>query len=423
MEEMKQISLKQTFVRMVIITVALILLCTALSIYGCICGQKYLLPDSDMVWLVVKTVQADGKVSEMKQRFAYNDAAELVRLEADDEGTEREASTSYTIERIENSFSALTPKRKAAYRTLSAAMVILPIIYSVSGVTLCAWCFYRKKLQPPLHILSEATEHICNRDLDFQVCYDSRDEMGKLCIAFEQMRKELYQNNQELWGMIEERKELQASVAHDLRNPIAILKGYTEYLQMSAKNGKLKMENVAEISDHLVSVANRMEQYTDSMKTISNLEAMEMNREECDLDKLLEEVSRDFRIVARQKELQFSFHPQIEERMAFLDCQMFYRILENIFMNAARYAKTSVQMGCSIEDEKLKVWIEDDGVGFQEEVLRKLNKKMFVTTEQGEHYGMGLAISRILCQKAGGSCEAGNGIFGGGRVEITIPVS
>ena len=58
-----------------------------------------------------------------------------------------------------------------------------------------------------------------------------QDELGRLCAAFEKMRQTLYENNRQMWSMLEERRALQASVAHDLRNPIAIMTGYVEYLQ------------------------------------------------------------------------------------------------------------------------------------------------------------------------------------------------
>ena len=54
----------------------------------------------------------------------------------------------------------------------------------------------------------------------------------------------MYENNRVLWHMLEERRVLQASLAHDLRNPIAIIEGYTEYLQEKAQTGNLSSEKL-----------------------------------------------------------------------------------------------------------------------------------------------------------------------------------
>ena len=88
--------------------------------------------------------------------------------------------------------------------------------------------FYHKVLEPPITVLMEATAHIQDRDLNFQITFDGQDELGRLCAAFEKMRQTLYENNRQMWSMLEERRALQASVAHDLRNPIAIMTGYVE---------------------------------------------------------------------------------------------------------------------------------------------------------------------------------------------------
>ena len=72
----------------------------------------------------------------------------------------------------------------------------------------------------------------------------SADELGQLCAAFESMRQALVDNNRLLWDMLEERRALQASVAHDLRNPIAIMGGYVEHLQESRKAGLLTDEEL-----------------------------------------------------------------------------------------------------------------------------------------------------------------------------------
>ncbi len=102
--------------------------------------------------------------------------------------------------------------------------------------------FYRKKLNKPLKLLENSMEQISNKNLDFELYYNSNDEMGRLCCTFEEMRQTLEKTYKELWKMIEERRLVQASVAHDLRNPISIIEGYAEYLQTNLQNDNLSKE-------------------------------------------------------------------------------------------------------------------------------------------------------------------------------------
>ena len=72
------------------------------------------------------------------------------------------------------------------------------------------------------------------------VGYYRNDGLGRLCIAFEEMRQALYDNNRQLWNMTRQLRILQASVAYDLRNPVAIVEGYVEYMQQCLADGNSK---------------------------------------------------------------------------------------------------------------------------------------------------------------------------------------
>ena len=133
----------------------------------------------------------------------------------------------------------------------------------MAGILLCGFFFYRYKLSKPIKLLSNATEQIASNNLDFTLSYDNKDEMGGLCRSFEQMRQVLDENNRALWKMLEERKLLQASVAHDLRNPIAIISGYAEYLQMNLSKDSFTRERITTIADHIYLSAGRLKKSTE----------------------------------------------------------------------------------------------------------------------------------------------------------------
>ena len=138
--------------------------------------------------------------------------------------------------------------------------------------------FYRKYLAEPLKLLADATEQIHNQNLDFSISYGRNDEFGQLCESFEKMRQTLYDNNRRMWNMLEERRLLQASVAHDLRNPIAIIGGYIEYLQKNILQDRISQDKVLHILDNMATASKRLEQYTNSIRDISSLENMETKK-------------------------------------------------------------------------------------------------------------------------------------------------
>ncbi len=423
MEKMKKVkSIKSAFIWTVAITMIIVFASSALTIYICYRMQKIILPDSQEIWLHTQTIMADGTVSEAKQRLILDEPSKVSILAPDKSEEEKLGDTEFTIERIESSFSTLRPKQQLLYRAISISMVGLPFIYSVIGIMLCAWWFYRKKLSPPIQVLADATKHIKGQDLDFTVAYNSNDELGRLCTAFEEMRQALYDNNRQLWNMIEQRKILQASVAHDLRNPIAIIEGYVEYMQQCFTNGSLNDEKLQHTLSNLAITSKRLERYTDYIRDLNAIEETETKYSVVQLPDFLKNATESLSLIAGQHSLEIEYHSIVSECQVKLDEQIFYRIVENIFSNAIRYANSKVSFLYTFIDDVLTITITDDGKGFSKAMLRKKNTFLYSEDKMGEHMGLGLATSRVLSQKHGGSLELSNIASGGACVTIKLAV-
>ena len=424
MEKMKKVkSIKSAFIWTVAITMIIVFTSSALTIYICYRMQKIILPDSQEIWLHTQTIMADGTVSEAKQRLILDEPSKMSILALDKAEEEKLGDTEFTIERIESSFSTLRPKQQLLYRAISISMVGLPFIYSVIGIMLCAWWFYRKKLSPPIQVLADATKHIKGQDLDFTVAYNSNDELGRLCTAFEEMRQALYDNNRQLWNMIEQRRILQASVAHDLRNPIAIIEGYVEYMQQCFTNGSLNDEKLQHTLSNLAITSKRLERYTDYIRDLNTIEETETKYSVVQLPDFLKNATESLSLIAGRHSLEIEYHSTVSECQVKLDEQIFYRIVENIFSNAIRYANSKVSFLYTFIDDVLTITITDDGKGFSKAMLRKKNTFLYSEDKTGEHMGLGLATSRVLSQKHGGCLELSNVTSSGACVTIKLAVN
>ncbi len=413
--------MKSVFIWAVAVTMFLVFAASALTVYGCYRIQKVLLPDSQAVWLNTRTVIADGRVLEGGQRAILDEPVEVNILVPTGVNVTLE-NTKFIIERIDSGFSTLRPKQQLLYRVTGISMVLLPFVYSIAGIMLCARWFYRRELWPPIQVLADATKHIREQDLDFMVDYNRNDELGRLCIAFEEMRQALYNNNRQLWNMIEQRRILQASVAHDLRNPIAIVEGYVEYMQQCLADGNLNEEELQHTLSNLAITAKRLEHYTDYIRDLNAIEETETKYSVVQLPDFLRSATESLSLLAEQHSLEIAYHSNISECQVKLDEQIFYRIVENIFSNAIRYARSKVSFRYSITDDMLIITISDDGKGFSKAMLRKKNTFLYSDDKTGEHMGLGLATSRVLSQKHGGSLELSNITPSGACVTIKIAV-
>lgn len=418
-------SLKHTFISTMLIAVAVIASLSVATILGCDKLQKIIMPDPNAAYLHVLTTDEKGNEERQEFRLEFGKESQAPTLEEQLDGflikIGKEVTT-YSIEKIESSYESLSPKRKVAYSGLSACKVLLPAFYSIVGTLLSAVWFYRKKLQPPITILTDAMENIAAENLDFEVIYHSEDEMGRLCDSFEIMRKTMYENNQALWNMLEERRVLQASLAHDLRNPIAIIEGYTEYLQGKVETHTLSREKLQQTLAKLDSASKRLSRYTESIRDIQRLEDMELEKKSCQLPDLLRDMTEDFIHMASLNDISVETVISAETCSVMLDSQILYRILENIFTNAMRFAVEKVRIEAALSGKILRISVTDDGPGFSEEILKVKNRYNLSMAQEGPHMGMGLIISRILCEKHGGRLKISNGTDGGGQVDIEIMI-
>lgn len=364
----RDMPLRKAFIFCVSLALLGAMILSALTIWGCMAVRNWLLPEREQAVLSLNAKYADGS-REGKMTIVLTKGEELPLLISTDDADEQ-PMISYTFDEVQKSYRSLSPKRQVVYVAASAATVAMPMLYYVVGILFCAIWFYKRKLKEPLMVLETATDHIARQDLDFGVSYESQDEFGKLCNSFEEMRIALVRANKEMWDMLEERRKLQASIAHDLRNPIAIIKGYAEYLQINTPKGNLKPEQTLMIADNLAASASRLERYTDCVRSISKLEAMEIQRTLCLVPRFLNAAAEDMRILAGKTSVVLTVSNEVPEAEILLDRESYSRVLENILQNAFRYAKQEVHLSWKLDDEMLLTTITDDGPGFPENVLK-----------------------------------------------------
>ena len=421
--KLKNMSLQKAFIVYVLFTFIIVVTLSAAIIIACISTRSWLLPVSDEVFLNIEETLTDGTSQSQTCRMKIgSDSQSIPLLQQQNLSVNSVINAKYSITSRENNFSSLTPQRKLLYQSCGIAMVVLPIIFSFSGILLCGFKFYKKKLKEPIDILSSATDKIALQDLDFKINYDSDDELGKLCNSFEQMKDALKENNKKMWEMLEERRNLQASVAHDLRNPIAIIEGYAEYLQINLPKNNIDNDKVMSVVINIRKSAKRLEYYTESMRTINNLEDLEIRKTQVDFSALHAEMIDALTKLVDSKNIILDSENLVSRSFLVLDPQVLYRILENLIGNASRFAKSRISLSFSCVGDKLHISVIDDGCGFSEKALNSKNNYFISESSDEKHSGIGLTICRILAQKHGGSLILGNTQAGGAMVKIILTI-
>ena len=284
---------------------------------------------------------------------------------------------------------------------------LLPIaaapVYSVLCIISSALLFYKNKLKTPLTELMAASEKISHSDLDFSVRYDSNDELGKLCRSFEIMRGALAENFSEMWRQVEQRKQLNAAFAHDLRTPLTVLKGYDEMLKAS---GDAKISEIAcTMEKHIL----RMESYINSMSRLRRLEDTQPECKDVFLQPFLQSLCESAKIVCVQNGKALQAQSSVTASHLSIDAEFVSQVSSNLIANAARYARSTVTLFFTLCGNVLQLCVSDDGKGFGENILNKAADPYFTEeTEHSEHFGLGLYICRLLCENHGGCLRIEN---------------
>lgn len=293
-----------------------------------------------------------------------------------------------------------------AYYGSYAAMVGLPVFYIAVGIGAAAAVYYRKKLREPITQLQNGVERIQEDNLDFHIEYDGDDELGRLCCSMEKMRGELRQKHKALWESLEQRKLLNASVSHDLRTPITVLKGYLDYLEKNIPQDKLTEDMLLDTVSSMQGAVNRLELYVESVRDIEKIENIEIEKRSENVKLLLNELRSNVLRLAGNKEIIISNDITVDKIQ--IDKGVFFRILENLLQNALRYAEKQVSINLSHKKDFLILTVKDDGKGFSAADLEKATTVFYSNDKEKQHFGIGLSVCKILCEKHGGLLYVGN---------------
>lgn len=318
--------------------------------------------------------------------------------------TPDKATGGYIIDISENQniweWQELSTKQNMIYYGSYAAMIGLPVVYIVGGIGIATMVYYKRKLRIPIAQLQNGIKRIQENDLDFCIEYNGSDELGQLCDSMEKMRKELRQNNKALWEALEQRKLLNASVAHDLRTPITVLKGYLDYLEDGILQDKLTEDKLLDTVLSMQGAVTRLEQYAECVRNLEKIENIEIKIQPENVKHLIKEIESNISQLTGKKEILFSDGISFDE--VNIDKGVLFRILENLLQNALRYAEKQINISITQNDKFLILTVKDDGKGFTETDLKKADT-MFYSKDRGkEHFGIGLGICKILCEKHGG---------------------
>lgn len=292
------------------------------------------------------------------------------------------------------------------YTIISVIKIAVPIVIFIISLIYADIVFYKIKLKKPLDILRSGAEQIQQQNLDFEIDVCSKDELGELCSAFEIMRKALLSNNRALWGKVEERKRLNAAFAHDLRTPLTVLKGQSEMLIKYAP--QMSDEKVISTAEMMGRHITRLENYVNTMNDIQRLEDVTIQKKIVAISEIVKQMKLTWTSVCTHTE--FIFEDETGCDAVCVDAPVIMQVYENLLLNAVRFSQSKIAVTIALSNDTFVLTVADDGKGFTPKDLSNATKPFYKAGNEtdNDHFGMGLNICKILCEKHNGYLELSN---------------
>jgi signal transduction histidine kinase len=311
------------------------------------------------------------------------------------------------------------PNRPASPEQAFLANVREAVFMGAIGATLVALVigiFLARTLTRPIRELTAATKAVAAGQLGHQVKVRSKDELGDLAFSFNQMSHDLAQANQQ-------RRQMTADIAHDLRTPLSILLGYTEALS----DGKLQA--TPEIHRVMYHEVQQLSHLVDDLRTLSLADAgeLKLNLQICLPYEMLTRTAAAYQGQAEQKNIALTVKVSHDLPAVWVDPDRMAQVLGNLVGNALRYtpAGGQITLAAAADETSVSLQVLDSGVGIPPEDLPHIFNRFYRADEsrqqqQGES-GLGLAIAQSITLAHGGSILVESTPGQGATFTISLP--
>jgi signal transduction histidine kinase len=277
--------------------------------------------------------------------------------------------------------------------------------------------YFKRKIRPAVDAITESMNYIASGDFSHEISYRSEDEMGKMCEEFERMRKRLILDKQRQWDLQEEQRKINAAFAHDVRTPLTVIKGYTEFLRKYVPLGKISEEMLLEKLETIHNQEERLFEFTKTMSKIQNIEKREVVCNWKRYGELLKQINAVIQGLEKVGNKRITFETGEQAKEVFADYDLVLEVFDNILSNAIRYSKFLIEVKVKLSDKELIIFVKDDGKGFSNKALREASNIYFSEEDNTrDHFGIGLSICKMLCEKHGGNMTLMNSIERGAIV-------
>ncbi len=279
--------------------------------------------------------------------------------------------------------------------------------------------FFSQQIVNPIRALVKASRHIADGHYKERLSIHASDELGELTHSFNQMAETLTETE-----IV--RQQLLGDVTHELKTPLASIKGYMEGLQDGV------IPATPETFQLIHREAGRLQRLVRDLQELSRAEAgqLPIQVQNCDAPELIE--SAMDRLFPQFREKGITLQTNLPDNLPplYADYERTEQVLINLLGNALQYTESGgrVTVMVSRQHRQLQFSVEDNGIGLETEDLKRVFHRFYRVDKSRSRAsggsGIGLTIARHLIEAQKGRIWAESlGLGQGSTFHFTLPIN
>lgn len=220
----------------------------------------------------------------------------------------------------------------------------------------------------------------------------------------------------EMISNIERENKLRDSLfklTHEIKNPIAVCKGYLDMLNLDNREKSEKYVNIIKSEiDRSLNIMNDFMEYS----------KIKVNKEIFDMTMLLDEIYDSFKLLISNKDIKFNYDNAYDDIYVFGDFNRLKQVFVNVIKNSVEAIEDSgiISVSVRVNSNEVEVVVSDSGCGMTEEELSNMKEMFYSTKKNGT--GLGVALSNEIVVAHNGSMEFSSVKGEGTKCTIRLPM-
>ena len=275
---------------------------------------------------------------------------------------------------------------------ISYVMLVLLILIIVTEYIISR--IVTKNILDPISRIIRQSKEIEKRNIEVQLTKTRDDEIGDLIDVLNHtfLKKE---------ELIKSQKKFSSNVSHELKTPLAIMKGYLDILKWGKNDEKLLNESIENLDIEVKNIENII----NGLFLSSNLEKIQIKKESIDVRNFLEKIKKDYEVLEDKLKIKIIAKEDIE---LIGDSYLLSEAVRGIIDNGIKYSDGELIELILEEGETKKIVIRNYGVPIEPGDLERIFERYYKKDSEKSGVGLGLSIIREIIELNGGKIKAEN---------------